>query len=121
MPKHANRRVGNLGENLATRYLKQHAFEIIDRNYRWARGEIDIVAKKENTLIFVEVKTARQKGFGSPESWVDERKQRQIGQVAQHYLQEKEIEEMDCRFDVVAITKDGHEWKIHHIQNAFWL
>lgn len=108
---------------MAAQFLRKKDFQILDRNYRWARGEIDIVAKKDEMLIFVEVKTAQSKTFGPPETWVDERKQQQLGKVAERYLQEKEIEGMDCRFDVVAITTQtqGKEWKIQHIENAFWL
>jgi putative endonuclease len=113
--------IGKLGEEMAAQYLRDKAYQILERNYRWARGEIDIVAKKDNMLIFVEVKTAQRDTFGPPETWVDRRKQQQIGQVAERYLQDKEIEGMDCRFDVVAVTFQGKAWKINHIENAFWL
>ena len=113
--------LGDIGEQKAARFLVTKNYEILDRNYRWARGEIDIVAKKDGRLIFVEVKTARGEAFGTPESWVDERKQRQLGQVAQRYLQENNIEDMDCQFDVVAVSVVGPRWKINHIENAFWL
>ncbi|MCG8605985.1 YraN family protein [bacterium] len=113
--------IGAAGEAAAIRHLQQKNYEILDRNYRWARGEIDIVAKQADTLVFVEVKTARGANFGSPETWVDERKQQQLGLVASHYLQEKEIEDTDCRFDVIAIRARGNDWQIRHIENAFWL
>ncbi|MFQ5824676.1 MAG: YraN family protein [bacterium] len=115
------KKIGKFGEEMAAEFLRNKNYEIIERNYRWARGEIDIVAKKDDMLIFVEVKTAQRDTFGPPETWVDQRKQQQIGQVAEHYLQEKEIDDMDCRFDVIAITAQGKEWKIKHIENAFWL
>ncbi len=121
MRNKSSKNIGKLGEEMAAQYLRNKAYEILERNYRWARGEIDIVARKDNTLVFVEVKTASQGTFGPPESWVNHHKQRQIGEVALHYLQEKEIGEMDCRFDVVAITVHGKEWKINHIEDAFWL
>lgn len=106
---------------MAARHLRNKGYQILERNYRWARGEIDIVARKDDMLVFVEVKTARGATFGPPETWVDQRKQQQIGQVAEHYLQEKQIKGVDCRFDVVAVTAQGKEWKINHIENAFWL
>lgn len=109
------------GEQMAARYLQKMNYHIVEKNYRWGRGEIDIIAEKDNTLIFVEVKTARNESFGAPESWVDKRKQTQIGHVAQQYLMEKEIDNMDCRFDVVAITAQDQQWDIQHIENAFWL
>jgi len=112
---------GRRGEDLAAELLLKHRYVILQRNYRWARGEIDIIAKKEGVLVFVEVKTARGNAFGDPETWVTERKQQQIGLVAERYLQEKEIQDMDCRFDVIAVKADGRQWQIKHIENAFWL
>lgn len=121
MPTKGNKALGKLGEDMAADHLLQKSYQILDRNYRWARGEIDIVARKDNTLVFVEVKTARGIKFGAPETWVDERKQQQVGQVAERYLQERGIEDLDCRFDVIAVQAQGKEWKIRHIKNAFWL
>ncbi len=116
-----NKQIGKIGEDLAAKYLCAKNYQIIERNYHWARGEIDIIAKEAETLIFVEVKTARYNTFGAPETWVDARKQLQIGMVAERYLQEKDIDDVDCRFDVVAVRANGKEWDIKHIENAFWL
>jgi putative endonuclease len=121
MPNKSNQNIGKLGEELAVRYLQGKQYQIVERNYRWARGEIDIIASTENTLVFVEVKTARGKNFGPPETWVNERKRLQLGKVAERYLQEKEIDGVNCRFDVVAVWAHGPAWKVHHIENAFWL
>jgi len=119
--KQSTRSIGRQGETLAAEYLQQQGYEILQRNYRWAHGEIDIIASKHDTLIFVEVKAAQQAEFGSPASWVDERKQKQIGKAAQHYLFEHEIQNVDCRFDVIALTAVRGEWQIEHIESAFWL
>jgi len=116
-----SKKIGKLGEEVAARYLQGKNYKIIDRNYRWARGEIDLVASKDDTLVFVEVKTARGNNFGPPETWVNERKRLQLGKVAERYLQEKEIDGVNCRFDVVAVWAQGPAWKVHHIENAFWL
>lgn len=113
--------IGKYGEDLAAEFLQKHDYDILERNFRWARGEIDIIAQKNDVLVFVEVKTAQTNSFGSPETWVNERKQRQIGSVAERYLQVNEIIDIDCRFDVIAVTVDGTNWKINHIENAFWL
>jgi putative endonuclease len=121
MQKRTSKQVGNAGEELAAKYLQSKEYEIIDRNYRWARGEIDIVARAGDTLVFVEVKTARGASFGSPETWVSPRKRQQIAQVAQHYLQEKNIQDMNCRFDVVAVQREAGGWHIELFQNAFWV
>ncbi len=112
---------GRKGEELATGFLHDLQYEILARNYRWARGEIDIVARKAGVLVFVEVKTASGKSFGEPETWVTPRKQKQIGLVAERYLQEHGIQDMDCRFDVIAVKVDPSSHSIKHIENAFWL
>jgi putative endonuclease len=121
MQNNSSKSLGRQGEELAAEFLSNKHYKILERNYRWARGEIDIVAEKADTLIFVEVKTSRGASFGPPETWVDARKQQQIGRVAERYLQEKEIDGVDCRFDVVAVTFRGKTWDIKHIENAFWL
>lgn len=119
--KTSSKETGNAGEQVAAKYLQNRKYKIVARNYRWAHGEIDIIAEKNAALIFVEVKTATQKGFGAPETWVDERKQQQIGKTAQQYLFENEIDDRDCRFDVIAVTAAQGEWRVKHIKNAFWL
>lgn len=121
MRKASRKDLGARGEDLATRFLERAGYTILERNYRWARGEIDIIAERDGLLVFVEVKTARSAVFGRPETWVNAQKQQQLGQVASRYLQEKEIEEMDCRFDVIAIRRQEDGWEIRHIENAFWL
>ncbi len=119
---HRNRKsLGNLGEDLAVQYLMKNNYKILQRNYRHLSGEIDIIASKDDLLIFVEVKTARSRSFGNPETWVNEHKQQQIGRVAEIYLQENEIYDVDCRFDVIAVTFVQNQPRIKHIKNAFWL
>ena len=114
-------RVGRGGEDEAVQHLRKKGFQILERNLHLHRGEIDIVAKDGDTLVFVEVKTKVKDGFGEPEEWVDRRKQIQLGKLAMGYLQEKRLEDQDCRFDVVAVTKEGRETRIYHIEDAFWL
>lgn len=116
------KKLGRKGEHKAAEFLTKKGYTILIQNYRWARGEIDIVAQDGETLVFVEVKTkAGSTDFGEPETWVTPRKQQQIGQVALRYLQQNEIVDMDCRFDVVAVTYRQGQWLLKHIENAFWL
>ncbi|MBN1780669.1 YraN family protein [bacterium] len=114
------RKIGKYGEDLAVDYLKSLQYQIVVRNYRINRGEIDIIARDKNTLVFVEVKTGSSDRFGSPELWVDRRKQVQIGRLAVAYCTKNHIEDTDCRFDVVAVTLDGQEPGIEHFKDAFW-
>ncbi len=117
-----SKQFGDKGEDFAVRFLKSIGYEIVERNYRYSRGEIDIIAEDPETgfLVFVEVKTRHNLNYGEPEYAVTQRKIQQIKRVAELYLFEKEISEIDCRFDVVAILFRGKESPvIKHYINAF--
>lgn len=113
--------IGRMGEKMARDFLEKKGYRIVTCNYRGGGGEIDIIASTQDSLIFVEVKTARTKAFGNPETWVDEKKQERIGNVAEHYLYENQIDGIDCRFDVVAVTMQHGRAEIKHFENAFSL
>jgi len=115
------KRVGREGEERAVHYLKGKGFTILERNYRAERGEIDIIALDRDILVFIEVKTQRHDSFGEPEAWVDQKKQAQIGKVAQAYIQQHNINDRDCRFDVIGIVDTDRNMEIRHIEDAFWL
>ena len=112
---------GKEGENRATALLKEAGFEIIERNYHYGHGEIDIIAKDGEFLVFVEVKTRTSDTFGSPLYAVTRGKQKQIARVAQGYLYEKKIENVPCRFDVIGVEFIGGQARLEHIPNAFTL
>ncbi len=115
-----NQNIGKIGEDLAADFLIKKGYQILERNYRFSHGEIDIVAKQNETLIFVEVKTRNNLEYGEPEYAITKNKQRQIRKMANLYLYDKNIEEMDCRIDVVAILLKGKgKHVINHIENAF--
>jgi putative endonuclease len=115
-----NRRIqGKAGEDLAARFLEQQGLKIIKRNYRFERGEIDLIAEEGDELVFVEVKARRSVAFGSPEDAVTEEKQEQVHSVAEGYLFEHDIDNRPCRFDVVAIEFKYDKTYIRHIRNAF--
>ena len=114
--------LGKKGEEIALNFLKDEGFEIIEQNYRYGKGEIDIIAKdpSDNYLAFVEVKTRQNLDYGEPEYAITKNKQRQIRKMAELYLYDKEIEELDCRFDVIAILlEDIDKPSIKHYVNAF--
>lgn len=117
---------GDLGEDLAARYLEQKGYRVLERNYRFNREEIDLVcfqpyARYEDggEIVFVEVKARRGHGFGRPEEAVTEAKQRAIYRVAEAYLHESRLDGAIVRFDVVAITFGPGEPVIEHFENAF--
>ena len=112
---------GKQGEDLAADHLVDAGLKIIERNYRCAFGEIDIVAEEGQTLVFVEVKSRRSEAYGSPQTAVSRDKQRKISQVALHYLQERRLNHRSARFDVVAVKLLPAGHKIELIRNAFEL
>lgn len=107
--------VGEQGEKQAITYLKKKGYKIIAHNYHNVIGEIDIIAKDKDYLVFVEVKTRTSAVFGQGYEAVNTKKQQKIRQVATLYLKEKRLEDVNVRFDVMSIDEDG----IHHFINAF--
>ncbi len=113
--------LGKLGERHAARYLRKQGFVILTRNYRTPLGEIDIIAKEQDILAFVEVKTRSNGAYGLPQEAVDDRKQRQLIRVARLFLKECGDLEPLCRFDVVAVTigTNGRAFDVDLIRDAF--
>lgn len=120
---------GDHGEDLAARYLEKSGYQILDRNYRFERSELDLVAFSPaeeggpgSELVFVEVKIRSGLGFGRPEEAVSDAKRRHLVRAAQAYLHERRLEKARCRFDVISIV-DRHgsgEPEIQHFERAFW-
>lgn len=120
MSEKNKRDIGKEGEEIAAKYLTEKGFEIIERNYHYSHGEIDIVAKDKGCLVFVEVKTRLNLEYGEPEYAINPKKIKQIKKMAELYLFDKVIEEADCRFDVVAVLlEDKSNPKINYYGNAF--
>jgi len=93
---------GREGEERAVRFLQKKGYEILQRNVRYRRGEIDIIATDGDTMVFVEVKAKSSPSFGVPEEAVDKRKQKQLSRLALLHLQKKGwLHRVDCRFDVI--------------------
>ncbi len=111
---------GEKGEEIAVKYLKKLGYEIVARNYRFGHGEIDIIAKDKDTLVFIEVKTRENLNFGPPELAVTKRKQQQIKKISEAYLYEHNFSDTESRIDVIAILLERNgKPKINHIINAF--
>jgi len=112
-------RRGEYGEILARRYLEEQGLRVLETNFRFHHGEIDIVAEEGDALIFCEVKTRFSDTFGTPELAVTAKKQRQIRKLAGAYLATHRIRDRICRFDVVAIRVDNGVASIHYLRDAF--
>ncbi|MFH1096345.1 MAG: YraN family protein [Candidatus Desantisbacteria bacterium] len=108
-------KLGQYGEDTAAKYLLKQGVKILEKNYRCGYGEIDIIAKDRDTLVFVEVKTRKTSTYLSPFLAVNKHKQLQISKVALHYLLEKKIQAIPCRFDVVIVVDEDIQW----IRGAF--
>ena len=116
---HERQLLGSEGERQAETYLRHQRYVILRRNYRCRAGEVDLVALDGHTVVFVEVKTRTQEGFGSPLEAVDRRKQRQIRRAAQYYLRENRLHDRNARFDVVGVWCARGEIHCLLVKNAF--
>ncbi len=110
--------LGRSGEDRAARHLAKLGYRMLERNYRTRQGEIDLIALDGDTIVFVEVKTRTNNAYGAPELAVDQRKQGRMAKAALGYLRQKQLHQMPCRFDVVAIT-GTENGRIDVIRNAF--
>jgi len=109
---------GKDAENRACRYLQAHGLQLLHRNYRSNRGEIDLILQDTDSLVFVEVRYRRQPGFGSAAESVDWRKQSKLIACARHFMQaHPDTARQPCRFDVISVK--GSSSDIEWIQNAF--
>ena len=117
--KQNRKKLGDLGERLAVETLQRQGFVIIARNWRCPLGEIDIVARRDNVLAIVEVKTRRGRSAGTPEQGVDVKKQRKLCQLADYYLRATGWEG-DVRLDVVAVelSSSGKLLRVTHWPGA---
>ena len=111
--------LGKEGEEIAIRFLKKNGYKIIERNYVCKMGEMDIIAREKDTLVFVEVKTRTSTAFGPPQLAVNSAKQMQLSKVALYFLKEKQLEDTNARFDVVAILLGPKGKEIELIKDAF--
>lgn len=113
--------LGKQGEEMAARFLEAKGFAVITRNYRQKSGEIDIICKDREVLVFVEVKTRSSADFGHPLEAVTRRKQRQISVTALDYLNRHNLVGEPARFDVVGVVIGTGGPEITHIVDAFEL
>ena len=115
----ARQALGRLGEELACSALEARGYTVIERRYRTRFGELDIVARHGETLVFVEVKARHDRSFGDPAAAVTVRKQQRLALMAAEYLQHSRIETPPCRFDVVSIVAGEGVSEVEVIADAF--
>ena len=117
MAKHLE--LGRKGEDLATEYLLKQGFTILERNWTYENAELDIIARDEDILVFVEVKTRTGNAYGDPEDAVDKRKISKILEAAEAYVEEKNLDN-EIRFDIIAIVIKGGRYELEHIPDAIY-
>ena len=111
--------LGDSGEKLALSFLKEKSYEILATNWRFGADEIDIIARHNNFLVIVEVKTRSSNYYGEPEVFVTKQKQKFLIRATQNYINQHDINE-ECRFDIIAIVSKNGKNTIHHIEDAFY-
>ena len=112
--------IGRQGEDIAADWLTSHNYTIVTRNYRKRFGEVDIIARQDEWLVFIEVKTRSSARFGSPLDSVTEKKQYQLSRIANDYLSRNNALDVPCRFDVVSVLLHKNQPpRVEVIVNAF--
>lgn len=111
--------LGKKGEQLAVDFLLENNYKIIERNYRFDKAEVDIIAQKDGILAIIEVKTRSSLDFGNPQDFVKPKQIKNLVKAVDEYITENNLD-MEVRFDIIAIVKNGKEYEIEHLENAFY-
>ena len=116
MKIHIKKQFGNAGENLATEYLQKQGYTILEKNFNCKQGEIDIIAKDKNEIVFIEVKSRSNIVFGLPSEAVTKQKMKHILKTARYFLYKNKMINEYIRFDVVEILIKSGKFNINHIK-----
>ncbi len=111
--------LGKKGEQLAVDLLLKKGYDIIERNYRFDKAEVDIIAQIKDTLAIVEVKTRSTADFGNPQDFVKPKQIQRLVKAVDEYVNANELD-VEVRFDVIAIVKSGITFEIEHLEDAFY-
>lgn len=111
--------LGKFGEQLATDFLLGNGYEILERNYIFEKAEIDIIAKINNIMVCVEVKTRNSDFFGDPQEFVSAGKIKNVVKAMNAYIIENDID-LESRFDIIAVLKNKTTQELKHYENAFY-
>ena len=111
--------LGKIGEQLATDYLLGKGYKILARNFFYDKAEIDIIAKKEETLVIVEVKTRNSDFFGDPQEFITKNKIKLLVKAANEYVISNDLD-VEVRFDVISVLKNTTTELIEHFEDAFY-
>ena len=111
--------LGKVGEEIACTHLISEGYKILERNYRFQKAEIDIIAQLNNEIVIVEVKTRNSDFFGDPQEFITPKKIKLLVKAANEYVISNNIS-LESRFDVIAVLKNKKHQKVTHFKNAFY-
>lgn len=111
--------LGKTGEEFAANYLQENGYEILQKNYTFQKAEIDIIAQKDNILAVIEVKTRSSLAFGLPQDFVKPKKIQLLVKAINHYVEKNDLD-VNVRFDIIAISKNGEQFSLEHLEDAFY-
>lgn len=111
--------LGKKGEQLAINFLVKNGYRILDKNWRYQKAEIDIIAQKKETLAVIEVKTRSSIDFGNPQDFVNPKKIKLLVSAIDEYIISKDLD-VNVRFDIIAIVKENNNFTIEHLEDAFY-
>ncbi len=110
--------LGKEGEKIAVAFLLENDYEIVEKNYRYRKAEVDIIAQKGNILAVIEVKTRSTNYFGNPEEFVSPKKIKLLTSAVDDYVIKNDLD-VEVRFDIIAIIKKQNKFTIEHLKDAF--
>lgn len=110
--------LGKKGEELAIEFLQNKGYNILDKNWRFKKAEVDIIAQKKEILIIVEVKTRTSNYFGNPQDFINQKKIKLLVEAANEYVISKDLD-VEVRFDIIAILQNKQKFEIKHLEDAF--
>ena len=111
--------LGKKGEQLAVDFLINDGYTVMERNYRFDKAEVDIIALKADVLAIIEVKTRSNKDFGNPQDFVKPKQIKNLVKAVDEYVVENDLD-IEVRFDIIAIVKGKQGFEIEHLENAFY-
>jgi putative endonuclease len=111
--------LGKVGEELAVEFLRKNGYEILETNWTFQKAEVDIIAQKENTLAIIEVKTRSSLNFGLPQDFVKPKKIQLLVKAVNEYVITNNLD-VEVRFDIIAVHKEGKSFALEHLVDAFY-
>lgn len=114
----AHNELGEKGEGLAIDFLQKNNYTILEKNFRYQKAEVDIIAQKDDILVAIEVKTRTSNYFGNPQDFVNPKKIKLLLSAIDNYVVERDLD-VEVRFDIIAIITNKKQTKIEHIEDAF--